>query len=250
VKSRSHKTISGWQQARFCSHPFICINIPFVGHYNPLVVPFIDKNRPLVGIRPISGFSLIELVVTLVVAGIVFAVAVPSITTVVQNSRISSQGNDLIADFNLARSEAIKRNINVVVCKSTNPTAATPACNTVIAGAWDTGRLVFVDGDPATGDNVYTAAAVDDVLLRRGEPLTGGNSLTPATPNAADPSLRNFVAYTPSGVTTLTKLAAGETYYFTLCDERGASHARGMVFEITGRARIVRKSTFGALSCP
>ncbi len=248
MKSRSHKTTSGWQQAHFCKRPFICTKIPFIGYNNPLVIPFVVKNRPLVGIQSISGFTLIELVVTLVVAGIVFALAVPSITAVVQNSRITSQGNDLIADFNLARSEAIKRNVNVVVCKSTNPTAATPTCNTVVADPWDTGRLVFVDGDPATGDNVYTAAAVDDVLLRRTESLTGNNSLTPVTPNTG---LKNFVAYIPSGVTTLTRLTAGTTpYHFTVCDDRGVSYARGMVFEFTGRARIVRKSTFGALSCP
>ncbi len=56
------------------------------------------------------GFTLLELIVTVVVASILLTVAVPSFTTLIRSNRAASEANALLTMLTLARSEAIKRN--------------------------------------------------------------------------------------------------------------------------------------------
>lgn len=80
-----------------------------------------------------SGFSLMELMTTLVVAGVLLAVAVPSFNQMMINSRISAQANDFVGAINFARSEAIKRNSSLVLCRAA---AANSANCEAAAGNW------------------------------------------------------------------------------------------------------------------
>src|SRR4030067_1501695 len=86
--------------------PFICRLMPFIGLNGPIICPFIGCKIPLVWNK---GFTLIELIITLTIAGILMAVAAPSMVGFVSSNRLASQVNELIADITLARSEAIKR---------------------------------------------------------------------------------------------------------------------------------------------
>lgn len=82
---------------------------------------------------------MIELLVTMAVAAILLAVAVPSYRSFMISSRIATESNDFLAALNLARSEAIKRNSPVTLCKSANATS----CATT--GDWAQGWIVFED---------------------------------------------------------------------------------------------------------
>ena len=55
------------------------------------------------------GFTLLELMVTVAVAAILTTVAVPGFRDLVQNNRVTSQTNELVAALTMARTEAIKR---------------------------------------------------------------------------------------------------------------------------------------------
>ncbi len=63
----------------------------------------------------ISGFTLIEMMVTLAVLAILVTVAIPNYQAFVLNSRMTAQANDFLASLQLARSEAIKRNASVTM---------------------------------------------------------------------------------------------------------------------------------------
>ena len=81
-----------------------------------------------------SGFTIVELLITIAVASILLGLAVPSFTGMIVNSRLTAQTHDIIAAANLARSEAIKRNSSVSLCRVR--TAGATACDTS-NGEWE-----------------------------------------------------------------------------------------------------------------
>lgn len=225
--------------------PFVCKEMPFVKHKRCAFSPFIDKNIPFVCFyNRQRGFTLIELLITVVLVGVLLGIGVPNLRSFIQNSRITTQSNDVIGFLAVARSEAIKRNKTVVLCRSDNPTAATPACATGGTGTWETGWLLFLDSDES---NTFSTASVPpDELLRVHEAIPDGMTLRG---NSAQ--LSDYMAFAPSGMTKLTAPAAGDpAHHFRLCDSRGAAFGRAVVLETTGRARISRQSTFAELTCP
>ena len=253
-----NKTVQniGVKSADFINLPkhFIGKKLPSVWWYKGPIKPSVYVLLPFVKNKRNSGFTLLELMVTLFVALVLAGVAVPNMRGFAQNSRISSQTNDLVADFNFARSEAIKRGTsNVVVCKSSNPTYSTPTCNTTGTAPWESGRIIFVD---ANGDNQFTTVAPSDTLLRVRGPLEGVNTLRAAA-SSVTPNLSSLLAFTRHGLTTLAAPAGTDPpHHFKLCDDRGITKARGIAISTTGRTKIVRGPNFTenltvfALACP
>ncbi len=70
-----------------------------------------------------SGFTLLEFMITIAILAVIVSIGVPNFRDFIRNSRISAASNDIVSDFNLARSEAVKRHVPVTLCKSSNGTA-------------------------------------------------------------------------------------------------------------------------------
>lgn len=62
-----------------------------------------------------SGFTLIELIVTLAVAAIIIGLMIPSFQSVIRNNEMTTETNSLLSALQLARSEAVKRSDSVSV---------------------------------------------------------------------------------------------------------------------------------------
>ena len=63
----------------------------------------------------LTGFTIIELMLTMVVLGVMLAIGMPSLNNLIVSQRVKTAASDLHVALTLARSEAIKRNATVQV---------------------------------------------------------------------------------------------------------------------------------------
>ena len=169
--------------------------------------------------RPQRGFTLLELLVVISVLAILVGIGVPGLRELLLNNRQAGAVNELVAALQLARSEAITRNVAapavVSVCASSNGTACT--------GAWSDGWLVFIDNDGPV------ATSVDQVLWA---------TTAPSGIDVGAPGLATPVSYRRDG----RVLAAAD---FVFCDSRGASRARVIQLGVSGRPSVSKLRSNG-----
>jgi type IV fimbrial biogenesis protein FimT len=67
----------------------------------------------VLAVRASSGFSLIELVIAVAIAALLFVLAVPSFSAWLQNQQIRNAAEAVLNGMQLARGEAIRRNLAV-----------------------------------------------------------------------------------------------------------------------------------------
>ena len=169
-----------------------------------------------------KGFTLYELLMVLAIASVLAAVSF-SVGAVLHDTRLSTTANELLAVLALARSESVKRQLPVSVCKSSD----SMQCSN--DASWGNGWLVFVDVDR---DGFVDVA--DTIVWVSNGPGGTAKIVYRGFPASA----RNrFVTYVPTGFT------AEQNGTFYVCDHRGTSQTREVVLYKTGRARNVGRSS-------
>ncbi|MDH4873340.1 GspH/FimT family pseudopilin [Pseudomonas sp. BN515] len=113
-----------------------------------------------------SGFTLVELMVTLAVLAILLGIAIPTFTDVTLGSKLRSQASDLVGGVALARSEAIKRNQAVTLCASANGTTCASS------GGWQQGWIVrsstgtVIQSHPAAPSGFLITASAHSIAFQ------------------------------------------------------------------------------------
>lgn len=167
-----------------------------------------------------GGFTMIELIVTMSVASILAAIAIPSFVALSQGERRIAEVNDMVLALNYARSEAVKQN---------SPTGVSVTANGSWAGGWNVCCS-------STGTSVNTLPAIDSRS-------TLSASLAGTAPVA--------VTFDSSGA----QLPSTGTVLFTFCDSRGAASATAVEVNPRGHIQSGGKAGFRvdqvtALACP
>lgn len=85
-----------------------------------------------------KGFTLVELLVTVSLVGILLAIAIPSFSSVIQNSKADTDVGDLQRALNFARLEAINRGVNVQIRPVTD------------GAGWNTALMVVLSSNVAS----------------------------------------------------------------------------------------------------
>lgn len=172
-----------------------------------------------------SGYSLYDLMVTLSVAGVVSTGAV-SAQQFIEEGRMRARVDQLRGDLMLARSEAVKRGASVTICKSPDGFGCDDR------SPWQHGWMMFAD------TNANHARESDETVLRVQQALDGGTALRYGKTTDYD-----YVTYYPTAY-------ASPATTFTFCDRRGATKAKAIIINWTGRARVSTKTSDGEpLSC-
>lgn len=137
-----------------------------------------------------------ELLTTVVIAGILMAMAVPSFNRMVAGNRIVDQTNDLVAALNFGRSESIRRNAPLTFCRAATPDA--DECATADAD-WENWIIVTAGGEVLRrgafrrhGGTQRVSSTLDDQsivfspdgLARTGGALVGGTVNADGTDSA------------------------------------------------------------------
>jgi len=124
-----------------------------------------------------AGFTIIELMITLTVLAIILAAAVPTFRDFTRNNRVIAAQNDLVTAMSLARSEAIKRSADVILCPTDS---GGTTCSSTLN--WANGWLVRVasDANPlqvwsAPGGDLTAVSTIDQLRYQPiGTVATGG----------------------------------------------------------------------------
>lgn len=116
-----------------------------------MICNYFGKNSRLVQQQ---GFTLIELMITLIIAGILLTLALPSFTDLMISNNVTSTTNRLIHDLNLARSEATSRGTSVAVVSKSD--------SSNWSSGWDVEPVKSSDGTVLPGVTVlHSDAGVD-----------------------------------------------------------------------------------------
>lgn len=166
------------------------------------------------------GFTLVELIITISIAAILAGIAIPGFNSIIQSTQLTTYANELVTSLNLARSEAVKRGVQVSVRRKGSSN-----------NNWDSGWDIFTDLD---GDGTLDTA---DMLLKTYPALTNGFTLRTGTTG-----YQTFAAYLPSGLSLNSSVDT-----FRLCT-RSADTLTSRAIEINVLGRI--KTSEGTASCP
>jgi type IV fimbrial biogenesis protein FimT len=175
-----------------------------------------QRKRAFSSHRAQLGMTLVEIVSTLGIVAILSALAAPGIGHWQRSAARTATVNDFMHSIFLARSEAIKRNGVVSICRSVDgQTCADRSEN------WDTGWLVFVNLD---ADRPVTVDAGETIMLRHAG--WRGGRIT---------SNRDAFSFRPT-----SQLDVNGT--ITFCDVRGTNaDARAIIISHTGRPRVSKR---------
>ncbi len=163
-----------------------------------------------------AGLTLVELLVTIAVLGVLLSIGIPAFGGLIQESRLTAATNRFVGALHATRSEAVHRNRRVTLCKSAD------AVQCSATGGWQQGWIIFVD-TVAAGER-----SEDDPILAVGGRFPDGIAIAGNSP------VENYISYVGLGS---TRRASGglQMGTVTLC---AGDSGRRIIISRTGRARV------------
>lgn len=194
------------------------------------------KLKPQSAPLALTGFTLVELLITVLVLALLLGLAVPAFRSFMQNDQQWVQTNNLILSLNAARSESIKNDTAAggQICSSSDGATCTGT-------PWNQGWIVL-GVDPANPNNAPKRLQVVGAL-------PPGTTLNEINGNLT-------VTFLSNGALNGAALAPPNPPFvaFKMCDARGPTFARYL--QVTLMGRVVASPTVGqdltgaALACP
>ena len=115
----------------------------------------------------LGGFTLVELMITIVILAILIGIAVPSFDAFNKKSTVESIVSNLSSAVATARTEAASRNTVVTICAKNLANDNTCALGTDTS-VWNNGWLIIQGAAPAGGSTAISPAAIIDIYRNGG----------------------------------------------------------------------------------
>jgi type IV fimbrial biogenesis protein FimT len=189
-----------------------------------------------------TGFTLIELIITMLIVGILLTVGIPSLQDFLRGNQLVASTNELLSALHVARSEAIKLNTRVSVCDSTNGTSCAGT------GEWEKGWIVFADsnGDLVSTGTLCTAVNTDCLLRVQAKVDDSSTTIRGLDSNSA---AMTSLTFTSRGLPK-TMAGASQSGNLSICtkDSDGNALSRAVVLSLSGRVRV--SDNAAVITCP
>ncbi|MEM7206601.1 MAG: GspH/FimT family pseudopilin [Pseudomonadota bacterium] len=177
-----------------------------------------------------QGFTIIELVITLALAAVVAGLAAPSVVNMIRENAVVAINNQIVADIQFTRSEAIKRNIPVTICAAN---ADQDAC--IVSNDWSNGWIAFAETITVNG-------AVD-----AGEPIVrvneGASSDTMTIRTSTAGNIVGHVAFQGNGFPVIPPAGTLPNTNFLVCEDNNTTYSRSIRINQSGRVESAGQAT-------
>lgn len=168
-----------------------------------------NTTRPRRGARHAVGFTLLELIYVITIAGVVLGLGVPALEGLMLDARRIAATGALVAAARLARNEAQKRGSTIALCAS-------------------------ADGQHCSGSHNFAAGwAVLEMADGSADPAAPAQRLHVGPPAIAAAMIANRTMFE---FRPFPRRSTNGTIEY--CDPRGTAHSRAVIVSYSGRPRI------------
>ncbi len=175
--------------------------------------------------RRVRGVTLIEVMVVVGIVAILAMMAAPNFRAMIERNQINSATNELMMGLQLVRSEAIRLNSTVTLCRSANDTSCgSPA-------GWESGWIVFHDRD---GDGSVTPAQAGPPAVAADAVLRSWGALGPRLTLRGSADVAQRVSINARG-------QARDTGHLIVCNNNRLEQARAIIVTLS-RPRLATDS--------
>lgn len=166
----------------------------------------------------IRGFTLYELLMTLMLVGIILAAGLPAFSGTLARQRQAVEINALFHALHLARKESIMRRKVVSLCPSLDGSSCTPGKD------WSAGWIMFENADRDSPPHVDAGEAVLQ---------------------AHRVSSKVIILANRRGFTLRATFLRATNGTFIVCDREARTPGKGLIVSYTGRPRVVFEQSDG-----
>jgi len=182
-----------------------------------------------------SGFSLVELLIAIAIMSVLLSLGIPAFNTYINNAKLRASAQSLLSGIQMARSEAVRRNINVDFLLTNDDVSAAGFATAVPNAAgknWlirTTDLSAYVEGKSGAEGSSRSTAAESPIAINDSN-----------DDGVADAGAISTITFTSLGATSL---AAAATFSVRnpsagACAPAGLMRCLNIVVSIGGQARI------------
>jgi type IV fimbrial biogenesis protein FimT len=176
-----------------------------------------------------NGFTMVELMITIVVVSVLMTIAIPGFMDFVKNNRVTGQANSFVVSTQMARNEAVKRGAGTTLCAAN---ADLDDCSD--STDWSNGWIVFSDLNRDGAINTVTGTATSGSTCLETEDCLINTVARPSRSTLT--ASASSIGFLPTG-----HLSGGEVTLTLKADDCEQKQKRSIIITAQGHTNITEQ---------